>query len=439
MEVNDKCESARPGSPVTLAVTVALLLVSLVLIPWLPFAPIVSYSIVFVTASILYLGIAVLLRKTSVSPRFIVVAASFSILVQLSVFSVSPIGSDDVYRYMWDGKVQASGINPYKFAPRDPALDTLHSALLPSSVNHPDMKSVYFPLSQWMFYLGYALSGENLWGFKLLLLLSQIAAMGALTLFARRLQIPLKYLLLYALCPLVILQFGLDAHIDAVGFPLLVVGLLLYVQSRKTTATILLALSMSIKPVALLLLPILLFRETGKLAKARVVVVPALAIGVQFLPYLSDTNPFEGLMTFASHWTFNGVVFEMLDLMIQNNQISRLACAVLLVGSLIYVIRLRRDLLETFYLSVLLLLLFSPVVHPWYIAWLTLLLPLVPRASGIVYSATASLTAFTVLQYKLHGIWEQSPLLLAIEYLPVVILLVLELRRPDSGIQTVNA
>ena len=426
-------------SRTAIAAAIGVLFAGILGIHWLPFSPVVSYAIVFVSTSVVYLGIARFLFVTDPPARFVGLAIGLSVLVQASFLNLTPVGSDDVYRYMWDGKVQAAGINPYKYSPHDPGIDSLHSALIPSSVNHPDMKSVYFPLSQWMFNLGYALGGENLWGYKLLLLLSQIAALGILALLVRQLKIPLKYLLLYALCPLVILQFGLDAHIDVVGFPLLLMGLLLYVQSRKAFSYILLALSMSIKPVALLLLPILFVRETGKLEKAKIVGVPALAIGIQFLPYVFSTNPFEGLMTFARHWTFNGIVFETLDFFIQNNQISRLVCAALLVGSLLYVIMLKRNLFETFYLSVLLLLLFSPVVHPWYIAWLTLLLPLMPRASGIFYSASASLTAYTIVQYKLHGVWEQAPLILAIEYFPVVILLVRELRRPDNRSQLIGA
>jgi hypothetical protein len=73
------------------------------------------------------------------------------------------------------------------------------------------------------------------------------------------------------------------------------------------------------------------------------------------------------------------------------------------------------------------MLIFSPVVHPWYIGWLIILLPVAPRPSGIFYAALGSLTAITIMNYQLYGVWkEYSPALIA-EYLPVIVLLVREL------------
>jgi hypothetical protein len=88
----------------------------------------------------------------------------------------------------------------------------------------------------------------------------------------------------------------------------------------------------------------------------------------------------------------------------------------------------KKEPLDAFYFSVLLLLILSPVVHPWYVSWLAVLLPFARRWSGIVYAASISFTVYTIVDYKLHGIWDQSPLILALEYIPVIILMFLELR-----------
>jgi hypothetical protein len=56
------------------------------------------------------------------------------------------------------------------------------------------------------------------------------------------------------------------------------------------------------------------------------------------------------------------------------------------------------------------------------------LLPLAPIVSGIALAGTASLTAFTFISYQLHGAWKEYPLVLALEYLPVVALLLVDLR-----------
>jgi alpha-1,6-mannosyltransferase len=349
----------------------------------------------------------------------------------LSFISLSPTGSDDVYRYMWEGKTQSHGVNPYLYSPDAPQLDSLHTQLLPAAVNHPDMKTVYFPFSQWVFYCCYHLSGENIWGYKLALLVAELATLMGLLFLLAQLKIPTKFVLLYFLCPLPIIQFALDAHIDAVGLPLLIFGLLAYLRGNKVLSYVLLALSISVKPVAVLILPILFLREKGIRHKARVAVVPSIVVVGQFLPYVFSSNPFEGLTRFAENWTFNGVVFETLYLWFSDNQKTRMVCAILLCISLLLLYMRKKEPLDAFYFSVLLLLMFSPVVHPWYVSWLAVLLPFSRRWSGIVYTSFVSFTVYTIVNYKLHGNWNQSALILALEYVPVIALMFLELLRSE--------
>jgi len=85
-------------------------------------------------------------------------------------------------------------------------------------------------------------------------------------------------------------------------------------------ASCLLGLSLSIKPIGLVLLPILIFHEHIWKKRILLFFIPALIISFQFIPYLWNSNPLESLFTFAKHWTFNGVVFESLNLYFFNNQ-----------------------------------------------------------------------------------------------------------------------
>ncbi len=61
--------------------------------------------------------------------------------------------------------------------------------------------------------------------------------------------------------------------------------------------------------------------------------------------------------------------------------------------------------------------------------WMIVLLPLVPLASGIALAGTASLTSITFVTYQLQGSWKDHPLVLLVEYVPVVVLLLFDLRR----------
>jgi hypothetical protein len=64
----------------------------------------------------------------------------------------------------------------------------------------------------------------------------------------------------------------------------------------------------------------------------------------------------------------------------------------------------------------------------WYVGWLVVLLPLAPLSSGLALAATASLPSITFVAYQLQGVWKDYPLVLVLEYAPVIVLLWLDLR-----------
>jgi hypothetical protein len=392
------------------------------------------YAALFLISSCTYLFLAREILRAALPDRTVLALLVLALIVRATFLFAVPVGSDDIFRYIWDGKVQAAGINPYLYSPNAPELEALKSSMLPSLVNHPDMRTVYFPISQWIFYLSYSLGGEALWAIKTLLLVAEALTLLALWRLTEALSIPRARVLLYAFCPLPIIQFAVDAHLDGFGMTLLIFALLLYFSQRRVPAMLLLGISMAIKPVALVLLPMLMLQEKGLWRKGLILVLPFIPFAMQFLPYLNTPRLFEGLMTFSRHWTFNGPVFEVVNAILSDNLPSRYVCTGGLLLSLLVSNFVPAKPLTKLYLSVLALLLFSPVVHPWYVCWLVLLLPLVPGWSGIIYAATASLTVFTVVGFKLSGVWEQHPLILAAEYLPVLIVLGIEFRRGPRGV-----
>ncbi|NJD22844.1 MAG: hypothetical protein FIA82_09290 [Melioribacter sp.] len=419
----------KSQSKVLLVLSALVLCFLFLLIHILNIKPIITYSIIYISSSIIFIFISYLILKNEIPFRYVVGFVAVGILLRLSFISVNPIGSDDYYRYMWDGKVQSAGINPYLYLPHDPVLLNLHSEIIPKLINNPELKTIYFPLSQWLFYAGYSLSGESVWGYKLLLLVSELMTLFALFLLIKKKKLPEKYILLYALCPLPIIQFSLDAHLDGFGLPLLIFALFFYVDNKKILSLIFLGLSFSIKPVGFLFLPILFFYEKKLTDRIKIVFIPAIAFSIQFLPYIFSSNPFEAFFIYAKHWTFNGIVFNIINSSIQNNQTARIICGILLVICFLPFIFNKMDLLHKYYYSVLLLMIFSPVVHPWYLAWLAVLLPIFPRWSGIFFVGFSSSTVFTVLNYQLNGLWKEYPIVLLLEYLPVISIFIYELRK----------
>jgi hypothetical protein len=393
---------------------------------------IAAYSITFIAASALYVMFALFLRRRVLSRSIVFILIGVGIAVRAALLPLHPIGSDDIYRYLWDGRVQAAGIDPYAYAPADSALAHLHTAELPARVNNPAFRTPYPPLTQWLFRVAWAISADGIIGMKILLFIAECLTLLMIVRALRVFALPLQNILLYALCPLPLFMFALDAHVDGLGLPLLLLALVQWRGERRITSLIVLGLSLSIKPVGLVLLPGLFILSRSWRERVLVVVLPLLVVGVQFLPYLWTSDPIAGIAAFGRNWSYNGAVFEIVFAVARNNITARIVCGAVLAFALLFV-AVRRDPLPAMaYRSVFLLLIFSPVVHPWYIAWLGVLIPIFFSWSGISFTALASLTSITVVNYLTFGVWGIHPWILALEYLPVVGLFGVEIARKDS-------
>lgn len=396
--------------------------------------PITIFALVNISTSIIFLIICFMIFKVDLSFNNIAIITIIGLLLRLSFINLETVGSEDIYRYIWDGKVQANSINPYLYSANDSALVHLHSEILPSKMNFAHMKTIYFPLSQWIFYIGYKLSCENVWGYKLLLFLAELLTIVFLYLLIKKRSMDPKYILFYVLAPLPIIHFSLDGHVDGFGLPLFVISILLYFADKKILSAVFLGLSLSIKPVGLVLIPILFLNEKKLIDKIKFAVIPFIVFALQFLPYIFNSNPFEAFLTYTKHWMFNGFIFNIVNSLIHNNQTSRMICGIMLALVLSFFYFRKREIDLKIYFAVLLLMIFSPVVHPWYIAWLGVLVPLTQKWSGIFFVALSSLTTVTVMNYQLYGVWIDYWWVLLIEYLPVIIFMLIELFKKNLKI-----
>ena len=420
-----------------LIITICTLLASILSQHYISLHPIVAYTITFISASVFFLALAYQIFQWELSNNALFIIILASLAVRASFITTMPVGSDDIYRYLWDGKVQSNSINPYAYAPVSAELQHLASKDIPLLVNQPAMKTIYFPLSEWIFYFSYRMSGEQVWGIKVLLLAAEIFTLYGLFLLTTLINIPRRFILLYALCPLVFYEYAIDAHVDGFGLPLLIFSLYHYLGKKKLLSLLLLGFSLSIKPTGLVLLPIFFFFEKDWKERLKILLIPLITLALQFVPYLFTANPFESLTTFTKNWTFNGFVFNLLDSMIHDNQKSRLICAVLLGAAILLLAFSKKQLTGKIYYAILLLLLFSPIVHPWYAGWLAVTLPFSRRWSGLVFVSTISLTSFTYITFQLQGVWKEEPIFWIIEYLPVVVFMMLELRNDHSAASVV--
>ena len=319
----------RISQKVLFIITIAIFLILFSMFTFLTIKNIIIYTVVFISSSLLFILICRQILKYNIPIKLIIWIAGLILILKIFLVFLQPVGSDDYYRYIWDGKVQAHGINPYKYAPADEALNKLHSNDLPKLINYSGMKTIYPPLGENLFYLAYLISGDSFLGLKLLLLLFDILTIWGIYLILKKLKLPAKNVLIYILCPLPIFQFIIDAHVDGFGLPLLVFAIYFYLNKNKIPSYILLGLSFCIKPVGLILIPILFINEKGFTEKLKAVFLPIIVCGLFYLPYTFNGSPFQSLITFTENWTFNGIVFNTLDSFIHDNQVTRLICGIL--------------------------------------------------------------------------------------------------------------
>lgn len=221
-------------------------------------------------------------------------------LLQLVALRVRPWSTDDYLRYAWDGRVQAAGVDPYRYVPGAPELAALRDAwLFPDGVtprlNHPGVRTIYPPVAQAWFWLVHTLSGGRGEGLQLQVgsALVAVATSVAVVVVVRRAGRPAQRVVWWAWCPTVVLEAGGNAHVDVVAAFLVVVALGLLVERRWVPAGVALGLAVATK-----LLPALVAVAVPPRRSLRVGAAAALAVVLVYLPHMlalgADVTGFLG-------------------------------------------------------------------------------------------------------------------------------------------------
>jgi hypothetical protein len=410
----------------------------------------------------------------------------FAVLFRVLVLWSNPIQEDDFYRYLWDGKVVASGLNPYRFAPQtvetytggderiqpyaaiaqeDPAM-----AVVLSRVNHPDVPTIYPPLAQGVFALAAFMAPGNLQVLRLVLLAFDIALGIVVIALLQRLAIPLVYILVYAWSPLVIKESLNSAHYDVVPTFFFIGALWLSLQdttgeippvppfakggaqkaplpkgaarsaggfcsrSTITLAHISLALAILGKVYPLLFVPVLWWRtwqRHGYVGALSGLAVTVVVIVLGYIPFLAAGSLlWQGTQAFAERWQTNGALFPLLAQIVGERWLANTFVVLLLGGAVIsvlvrYDLRDEREFLWSVFLLLGALLLLSPVGNPWYFLWLVPLLCVFPLRSWLLLSGLLGLY-YLSFYFMYHKTPETFRWVLWLEYVPFYGMLVWE-------------
>ena len=262
----------------------------------------------FGLAALLYLALLPRLgRLGERETRALVVAA---VVFRLTLLPAEPSLSDDVYRYLWDGRVALSGVNPFAHAPDDPALVELRDPYW-SRINYPELPTIYPPVAQGLFLAAALLGalGGRLLALKLLFGVAEaLLVLGLARLLAHRGK-PTSLVLVWLLHPLVILEIYHSAHLEPLPVAGLVAAAVAFERRRPLALAGAFTLSILGKFFALALLP----RALGRLGRRGSAALAA-GIALCYLPFLSaGTNLVRSLWEYGSRWRWYDSIFALLD------------------------------------------------------------------------------------------------------------------------------
>ncbi len=176
------------------------------------------------------------------------------ILLRAYVLLFDPLLSSDIYRYVWDGRVQAAGINPYRYLPADEALVFLRDGTTFPHINRADTAVTIYPPVAQFFFLIVTRIGESVTMMRLALLGCESVSVAVIVLLLRRMHRPVTRVIAYLWHPLPLWEVANSGHIDALMVALMLLGLWIALTGRALGGAVLLALSVLVKPYAAVVL-----------------------------------------------------------------------------------------------------------------------------------------------------------------------------------------
>jgi hypothetical protein len=350
-----------------------------------------SFLIPLGVAGIAYLlAVRELFSTREFPKRVIFYGLALAALWHVLFLRLPPGLDDDIHRYVWDGRVQRLGYNPYLLVPSDPALAGLHTAET-RTLNNPEVPSPYPPGAQLFFRVVTAID-ESIFALKAAFVLCEVMIAVVLLDGLRRTGQGQHWVLAFAWNPLLAVNVAGSGHIDILGALLLVASAAALLRRWRPAAAVAVGLAVAVK-----LLPIVLLPLYWKRIRLRDAALAAGVVALLCLPFCRQGRiPFGSLGTYVQRFRFNGPVFANLQRWMSPPVVAGLA---VLAGLLAAVWMRRRSAelsADSFAWPMAASLFCAPVVYPWYLLWL------LPFARS---TATLPLLIWTVSIIPAYYVW----------------------------------
>src|SRR2546429_4925596 len=353
--------------------------------------------------SVLYVFVAWLVIKARAARSTLIIVIVLAVLFRLSLLVSPPYLSDDIYRYIWDGRVQAAGINPYRYIPADSALAQLRDDKTYPRINRKDYaRTIYPPVAEAVFFLTTRISESVTW-MKATTVLFEALAVWALAQLLASFGLPRQRILLYAWHPLTVWEFAGSGHADSIAIAFIALALLARRRNSEIGTGITLAGATLGKVFPFVLFPAFYKRWSWKVPAAFLITIvagylPYLGVGTtRALVFLFGDAPERGIEGGKDFFLLTAV--RRLPLGFQVPTAAYVMFAVLIGAVLSIRMIARRNehyIANALTIGSVFMVLVSPH-FPWYFAWLIPFLCLIPDPAVIYLTVPSFLMYLTWL------------------------------------------
>jgi len=312
-----------------------------------------------------------------------------SLLLRLVLLFAFPKLSDDIFRFVWDGRLWLAGYNPFDHLPSwyielGVEVEGLSVELF-KQLNSPDYYTIYPPLAQLTFTIASWLSPNSIWGtalvMKLFLLLADIGSIALLIRLLNHWSLPIKRVLWYALNPLLIVEMMGNLHFEGVMIFFVLLSLWLLVRSQWIWSAMAIAMAIAAKLLPLMFLPFLI-KRLGWKRSVQYFSIMGLTLLACWLPLLNAhfiENFGSSLDLYYRQFEFNASFYYLMRWwgfqMQGNNLIAFIGPIMALIVLFIILLKTYREpgknwlqLPELWLFAISFYLAYATTIHPWYVA-----------------------------------------------------------------------
>lgn len=328
------------------------------------------------------------------------VVLGFALIHRMTVWTLPPELSDDLYRYRWEAQIQEAGGNPYTARPNDPGWARVYD-VPPGRIPTPDAPAGYGPLQTLMqrAALGFAelVSADPMTQAIWMKLPSVLGDLAILAVLARQ-----PWLIVYAWCPATVIEFGWSGHND---------GLVLafVVAAWRWGSWEALGAAIALKWWPVLLIPALWKRAPSW----RLAAIPAI-LAVTAIPYIPPdwrdlVYNARYMSGYVGGWRNNDSLYAITLWLVGGREYPAKYASFAMLGTVTLWMAWRWPLERAWLGTAAAALLLSTNCHPWYVTWTLPMMAIIgPWPPLLVWIGLMPLAYRGLVSWRVLGEWEGS-------------------------------